>query len=341
MIRLAVRQHRLQLGVTVAAFAFLALILAWTEHEMSSFLHASGLSACLAAHGGGCDGTSRLFESRYGSWLSDSAYLNFVPMLVGVFWGAPLVARELEQGTHRIAWTQSVSRRRWLLTKLALLLAAAILLAAFFSLLLEWWFRPFAQLGFAGGFSRMDLNVFDFQGIVPIAYTLYAFALGTTAGVLIRRTVPAMALTFAAFLPVRLLLQSMRAHFISPLRSIHEASVQSPGAARGDWILSSQLVDRFGHAVPDQEMISACPPMLNTSKQAIPDCMAAHGFRTLDVFQPASRFWTLQGIETAILLAVVAMLLLIAVWWTLGRPGIGRKRKRSHRPRDAAALRAA
>ncbi len=342
MIRLAARQHRLQLGVTVAAFGLLTLILAWTEHEMSSYLHASGLSACLARHdGGGCDGISRLFENRYGSWLSDSAYLNFLPMLVGVFWGAPLVARELEQGTHRLAWTQSVSRRRWLLSKLGLLLAASIVFSVLFSVLLAWWFRPFAQLSFSGGFSRMNLNVFDFQGIVPIAYTLYAFALGATAGVLIRRTVPAMAVTFAAFLPVRLLLQSMRAHFVSPLRITYQASGQSPRAGHGDWVLSSQLVDRFGHAVPDQRMISACPPALNTSKQGIPDCMTAHGFRTLDIFQPDSRFWTLQVIETAILLAIVLLLLLVAVWWTLGRPRSRRDRRRLRPPRERAAVRIA
>lgn len=221
-----------------------------------------------------------------------------------------------------------MSRRRWLLTKLALLLAAAIVFAALFSLLLEWWFRPFAQLSFSGGFSRMDLNVFDFQGVVPVADTLYAFALGTAAGVLIRRTVPAMAVTFAAFLPVRLLLQSMRAHFISPLRIAYQAAGQSPRAGHGDWVLSSQLVDRFGHPVPDQEMISACPPALNTSKLGIHDCLGAHGFRTLDIFQPASRFWTLQAIEATILLVIAIVLLLIAVWWTLGRPGGRRERLR-------------
>lgn len=342
MIRLAARQHRLQLGITLAVFAVVALILAWTEHEMLSYLHSSGLSACLARPGGGgCDGISRLFENRYGAWLSDSAYLNFLPMLVGVFWGAPLVARELEQGTHRLAWTQSVSRGRWLLTKLGLLVSASIVFSLVFSLVLAWWFRPFAQLNFSGGFSRMDLNVFDFQGVVPIAYTLYAFALGTTAGVLVRRTVPAMALTFAAYLPVRLLLQGMRAHFISPLRVIYSAAGQSPRAGHGDWVLSSQLVDRLGHSVTDQQMISACPPALNTSKQGIPDCMSVHGFRTLDIFQPAGRFWTLQGIEAGILLVVTLLLLVLAVWWTLGRPRSLKAPARPRIPREPIGLHSA
>jgi len=327
MTHLTLRQHRTQLAAALGLMATLALVLVWTEHQMTTYLDASGLSACIA-HGGGCDGISRMFQNRYGSLLTNSAYLNFLPMLIGVFWGAPLIAREIEQGTHRLAWTQSVSRRRWLLTKLSVFVAAAILAATLFSLLLAWWFHPFARVSIAGGFSRMDLNVFDFQGIVPIAYALYAFALGTTAGALIRRTLPAMAVTFAGFLPVRLLLQATRAHFITPLKITYQASTQSPRAARGDWALSSQLVDRHGHAVPDQTMISACPATLNTSKQAIPDCLNAHGFRTLDIYQPDSRFWTLQGIETTILLAITIVLLVFAVWWTLGHS----QRRRSSRP---------
>ena len=65
MIRLTLRQHRTQLGAAVAAFAVLALVLAWTEHQMTSYLHSSGFSACLA-QGGGCDTISRVFENRYG-----------------------------------------------------------------------------------------------------------------------------------------------------------------------------------------------------------------------------------------------------------------------------------
>ena len=231
MIRLTLRQHRTQLGAGLAGFAALALMLAWTEHEMTAYLHTNGLSGCLA-HGGGCDAISRLFENRYGKLLGNSAYLNFLPMLIGVFWGAPLVARELEQGTHRLAWTQSVSRARWLLTKLGLFVVASIVAAALFSLLLAWWFpslRP-AQLRrrlLPHGPQRLRL-----PRVVPIAYTLYAFALGTTAGVLIRRTVPAMAVTLGGFLPVRLRLQTMRAHFMTPLRITYPASATSPRYGR-------------------------------------------------------------------------------------------------------------
>ena len=84
-------------------------------------------------------------------------------------------------------------------------------------------------------------------------------------------------------------------------------------------MLSSQLVDRLGHTLPDQTVLSTCGPALNTTKSAIPDCMVAHGFRTFDLYQPANRFWSLQGIETAIFLALTIVLLVFTVWWTLGR----------------------
>src|SRR5207248_4248872 len=126
VIAVALRQHRLQLSTGVGVMTVLAALLVWTGHEMTSYLHSTGLAACLAAHGGGCDSFSRLFENRYGSLLSDIAWLNFLPMLVGVFWGAPLIARELETGTFLLAWTQSVTRRRWLSTKLAIFVLATI-----------------------------------------------------------------------------------------------------------------------------------------------------------------------------------------------------------------------
>ena len=105
----------------------------------------------------------------------------------------------------RLAWTQSITRRRWLTTNLTVYTAAAIVLATAFSVLLAWWFRPFAHVGFGGGYGRLQPNFFDFQGIVPIAYTLYAFAIGVTAGVLIRRTLPAMVVTLAVFLAVQVI----------------------------------------------------------------------------------------------------------------------------------------
>jgi hypothetical protein len=319
MISVALRQHRIQISAGLGVMVVLAGLLVWTGHQMTSYFHATGLSACLAAHGGGCDAFSQLFERRYGSLLSDIAYLNFLPMLVGVFWGAPLVARELETGTHRLAWTQSITRRRWLGTKLAIFVLATFLIAAVFSALLGWWFHPFARLQFGGGYSRMDLDSFDFQGIVPIAYSLFAFSLGAAGGVILRRMLPAMAITFAIYLPARLLVQSLRAHFQTPLQVTYPAFGTSPRAGLGDWVVHSRVVDRLGRAVSDQTAISACGPAGRTHKAEVSACLAAHGYRQMDLYQPASRFWAFQGIEFAIFAGLAVVLLGFTVYWVTSR----------------------
>ena len=314
MIRLTWRQHRLQAGSAAVLLAVLAALLVWTGQQMSAYLDTSGLSACLAANGD-CGGFTKLFSIRYGGLLGYSAWLNFLPMLVGIFWGAPLLARELEQGTHRLAWTQTVTRRRWLLTKVSLLLGAAVLAGAAFSALLTWWFHPFAQVG-VGGYAPMNLNVFDFQGTAPIGYTVYAFALGALAGVLTRRTLPAMAITLAGYLPLRLYVQNLRESFMAPLTVSYPPFGASPRAGLGDWVLRSTIVDNAARELSDAAVVASCPTT-GGSKGTVTECLAAHGFQQLDNYQPASRFWTFQGIETGLFVALTALLLLTL--WSVTR----------------------
>ena len=60
-----------------------------------------------------------------------------------MFVGAPLVARELESGTFRFAWTQGRSRVQWIVIKLVLLAVVLTAFALAFSALFTWWYRPF------------------------------------------------------------------------------------------------------------------------------------------------------------------------------------------------------
>ena len=111
------------------------------------------------------------------------------PALIGLFFGAPLIARELETGTFRLAWTQSVTRRRWLAVKLGLVGLAAMAFGGLLTWMVDWWASPID----AANQNRFGLANFGFHGVAPIGYAAFAFALGATAGVLLRRTVPAMA----------------------------------------------------------------------------------------------------------------------------------------------------
>jgi hypothetical protein len=319
VIAVALRQHRIQLTAGLGVMVVLAALLVWTGHQMTSYLHSTGLAACLAAHGGGCDSFSRLFENRYRGLLGNIAYLNFLPMLVGVFWGARLVARELETGTYRLAWTQSITRRHWLTTKLALFVLATVAIAAGFSLLLAWWLHPFAQLSFGGGYSRMDEDAFGFQGMAPIAYSLFAFAAGAAAGVIVRRVLPAMAITFAIYLPLRLWVQSLRAGFAKPVEIRYQAFGTSPRAGLGDWVVQSRIVNGAGRTVSDQAVLSTCGIGPATPKHDVLGCLAAHGYQQLDVYQPASRFWAFQGIESAIFVGLATLLLALTFYWVTRR----------------------
>jgi hypothetical protein len=314
MIRLTWRQLRLPAASTGAVLALVTVLLVVTERSITSYLRTSGLTACLAAHGD-CTVSLNLFRAKYGGLLNLVGWLNFVPMLAGIFLGAPLIARELELGTYRLAWTQTVTRRRWLAVKLSMLVAGVALVAVLLTALFTWWFHPFVRAGVAEQ-SRVDPNVFDFQGTVLAAYTLYAFALGTAAGAILRRTLPAMAVTLAGFLALRLPVQSWRGHFIAPL------TAQTPftGGQKGlqvvdGWVLSSDLVDRQGNVLAEGQLFRLCPPGAGDPAA----CAAAHGLQLRQLYQPASRFWALQGIETGLFAAVSLALLGLAAWWTLRR----------------------
>jgi hypothetical protein len=329
MIWLTWRQHRLQAATAAGVLGVLAIFLIVTERQMTSYLQSTGLSACLRQHGN-CAPLAQLFENRYGSLLNAIAYLNFLPLLVGMFWGAPLLAREYEQGTEILAWSQTVSRRRWLTIKLTGFIAAAVLAATAFTLLFGWWFGPFAQLAGHGGQSRIQPNVFDVQGIVPIGYTLFAFALGTTAGAFIRRTLPAMAVTVAAFLIARLSIQALRGHVLTPLRSVQplvsptgDVSLGTPVVAPQNWVLQTNIIDHAGRVVADQTVLQTCGV---ADPAAVARCVTAHGFHQVDIYQPLSRFWAFQGLEFAIF-TVLAIVLLVAVACAVTRQKRGRTRR--------------
>ena len=312
------RQHRVQAVAGAGVLALLAIFLLISERQMTGDLHSSGLSSCLSRHGS-CDALSQLFENRYGTLLNTVAYLNLLPLLAGLFWGAPLIAHELEGGTDLLAWTQTVSRRRWLITKVGFFLVLAVATAGGFSLLFGWWFHPFGELGFHGGQSRIQPNIFDMQGIVPIGYTLFAFAVGVTAGALITRTLPAMAVTVAGFAAARFGIQAVRGHVLPPLLAVHPLvnasggySIGSPQVDPRNWVIDSSVIDRGGHQVSDNAILQTCGPA--GAPRAVAHCLTAHGYQQRDTYQPLTRYWPLQGIEFGIYTAATLVLLAITIW---------------------------
>jgi len=184
------------------------------------------LSSCLPPTArSGCDLIVSHFRSEFGSRVAALRYLVVVPALAGLLLGAPLLAREFEHGTHRLAWTQGVTRRRWLLSKSLLLALGSALGGVALAALAMWWRQPFDNLD-----GRMGPSAFDVEGLVVPAYAVAALAFGVLAGLGLRRTLPAMSLAVGLFLLSRLGVEKLlRPHYLAPAhRSV-------PAASRGDF----------------------------------------------------------------------------------------------------------
>jgi hypothetical protein len=338
MIRLSWLQFRVQAVTATAALAAFAILLAVTGPHLASLYAASTITGC---HSGTCSFAANTFLSRLQAtspypivYLLGSALILAAPAITGIFWGAPLIARELETGTYQLAWTQTITRVRWLVVKLALAGLAAMVLTEALSLIYAWWADPIVKATDLGGstslFSggRFSSVTFATHGIVPLGYAAFAFALGTAAGALIRRTVPAMALTLAIFIAAQIAMPiGVRPHLIPPDRTI--ATIESaelnfgsltativPGRP-GAWIVSSEAINAAGQ--PVSNLPAACQPTFSGTKPSSPGpCMESHGFREAITYEPATRYWPLQWIETGIFLAL-ALALAGFCFWRLGR----------------------
>lgn len=197
-----------------------------------------------------------------------------VPLLLGLFWGAPLLAKEFEDGTNGLAWTQGVTRRRWLRSNLMLAILAAAVLGAAVTAVVTWWTLSEISLGR----SRPGPGPFDIQGIVPVAYSVFAVVLGIAVGSMFRRVLPAMATTLAAFVAVRVVIAVLvRPHFMSPVSKLVSLAQGSNSLPAGYWLLSNPA-----NVGPNHILLT---------------------------YQPADRFWAFQGIEAAVFIVLAAVLI--------------------------------
>jgi hypothetical protein len=302
------RQHRSQLVATAGLLLALAAAAFGTRLPIQAAFHRDSLSACLPpAARSGCDIIVPHFEGEFAGWVTAARVLAVLPVLAGLFVGAPLLARELEQGTHRFAWTQGVTRRRWLLSKTALLAAAMLLAGAAASAVVMWWRSPFDTLE-----GRIGPSSFDVEGLVVPAYALYALALGVLAGLVFRRTVAAMTSTLIAFAATRfLVLEFVRPHFLAPLHRVVLAT--DTGLQPGDWVLSNTLVDGGGRQITAAREDLA---VLHATQAGIDPhtYILTLGWKRLISYQPAGRFWTFQLLEAGLFVALAVLVVLVAVW---------------------------
>jgi hypothetical protein len=244
-------------------------------------------------------------------------FLIAVPALIGAFWGAPLVAGEIEAGTQRLAWTQSITRTRWLAIKLLVVSTFAVLLTAAISFTFTWWSQPLDHLG-----NRIGTANFGQRGIVPVAYSLFAVALGSLAGTLLRRTLPAMAATLVGFVAVRFAFQELvRSHLVGTVTAIvptNQFGTAGDGVGRRGWVLSSTTVDAHGRPLTGAQIErlvrASCRISRDTTPRDLGRCAQRIGLRDAVTMHPASQFWSLQLCEAAAFVALASVLAVVCFW---------------------------
>jgi hypothetical protein len=299
------RQHRAQVAWAAGLLAVFAAAIAITGIHMADLY-----DAAVGDGGGGPRLLDHLFDG-YGA-IIDTVHLTLLlPVVLGAFVAAPLIAREADLATDALVWTQSVTRRRWLAAKLAAVVGGCVALAAAVSALVTWWSGTPNALGG----DRFHGAQFDTQNLTPVAFTLFAVALGLAAGAALRRTLPAVAATVVVYVAVRMAVGVfVRPHWLAPLQRTGGAGPDDR-LRSGSWLVKAELLDPSGHAVRGRlELPKSC---VSAAPRSIDACMTRGGFRSVITYHPPSHYWPMQFAESGFFVALAAGLLAFAVVWTL------------------------
>ena len=310
------RQYRATVAIAGAILAAFAVLFLITGLQDAAKWHAA-LANC--AKDGACGGLSQTVSLAGGPVYTLTILTLAVPILFGMFWGSPAVARERETATVQFAWTQSVTRRRWLSVKTGWLLLAGAVSGGAVAGIVTWWYAPLNALH-QGQFTQ---GSFDIQGIVPIGYAVFAVALGIAAGALIGRSLPALAVTGGVFLALRLVVTYwVRVHYLPAVTTIYRVTQNfTPKGAY--WPLAQGVVLPGGQLTtnmsvgPGHVTSGFTGPTIPAACQAAGQvnstlaCLARLGYRSFTTYQPGYRFWPFQFIETGIFVALATALIAV------------------------------
>jgi hypothetical protein len=316
------RHHRIALG-GVAVFLGALAVWLWIAGLQLHHAYAAAI-ACQPASSTACSGLILNFDAM-NVVLKGGFVLQPLPALIGAFVGAPMLAREIETGTFRYAWTQGFERWRWTLAKLVLVGIAVAAIAGAFSVLVSWYYQPYLATGNGSVFSSpspLSPGLFDLRGVAFAAWSLAAFAIGALAGLLIRRVVPAIVATLAAYTGLALLAgNEFRQHYVTPL------VVKGSNLPNSAWITSEWWTRDGKVAFDGRPPIDLLQQLCSGSFVTGPGgrigirgafspttCLVQHGYTQWSDFQPASHFWPFQWIEGGWLLALSMLLVAVTVW---------------------------
>lgn len=326
MLYVALRRFRHDATAIAIALAGVGLLALITGRSMNREYRNSGLASCLAAQSQSqCRDLVDQFGEKFNALQFLIVPLVLLPALLGAFIGAPLVARELEAGTHRFLWTQGVTRQRWFAYTSGVALGAALIAGSLYALIAGAWLDTTNTV--TG--ERLS-QLYDFQGIVPIAASVFAVAVGVASGVAIRRTVPAMAATLGIFIAVRVSTAILLRPRFAAVKTIEVPFrfgpvLDDPLLNGGAWVLSTKMLDASGKQIGHNESINIddfvgrCPNIQSGATDSLPNpgdvnrCLNDLGAHTMFRYHPGDRFWTFQLIESALLLGLAGVAIAVGV----------------------------
>ncbi|MFC0105186.1 ABC transporter permease [Kibdelosporangium aridum] len=282
MIWVTWRQQRLQILAVFGIVAVISAVLVYVRSQAAALLP-----------------DVALVSDTYNIFLQYFVLLLMaLPALLGMFFGAPLFAREIEQGTHVFGLTQSVGRTRWIVTKAAMAGGSLGLAMLILGLVAAWALKPvnFVMQG------RLATGLFESQGVVVAGYAVMAFAVGATAGLVLRNTLAAMVITLILYtLVVMTVSNNIRKSYAEP------EYFQQPIGARGGRMepMESWLVD-YGYVAADGTRVSTEPSFCNREEDRI-GCLQAKGFvASFTRAHLPDQFWRFQVTELGLFLVLSA-----------------------------------
>ena len=317
MLWLTLRQHRLQVLVTaglLAAYGILLLI-----NGISGAALLDGAPAGPEA-GAAWDRFTRELDGLVELPSNAMVLVAYLPLLIGVFWGAPVLAKEFERGTQHLAWTQSVSRFRWLVTKLSVLglLSATAGLAV--GAMTSAWLDVYAGTRHGARFG--DSIAFTTSGVAPMAWCVFGFGLGVAAGAVTRKMLPAMAIMLALSLGMMaLLLGPGRDHYATAEREVVPTSPPTGGEVIDLRTVSFAYAGPDGqeYGINDRPVVAECPEDM-PGVISFSTCLEDVGYRMVAYTHPADMYWRFQWTETGLLVVLTLGLAGLAVRQTTRRP---------------------
>ncbi|MFD5721708.1 hypothetical protein [Streptomyces sp. NPDC127036] len=331
LVWLTWRQHRSAFWTGLFLLAVLTAFVVVQRSQMVSYIETHHLSGCIyEAPESRCEGVNAFRARFYNVMHYTGLLISFIPLIIGVFLGGPLLARELENETYALSCSQSVSRTRWISFKLGLPATVTTVGTGALSLLYTWWWRPADTL--LTGMYWYQSPPFNNIGLVPIAMSLLALLCGAAIGMVLRRTVAAMVVTGTISVIGWFGLNLLRPH----LWPLHETTAHRvtaefygspaplglfkpnmwplnlPNQSLNVWTVDSGYLTSTGQHFGS----SACGDFSDASAS----CLKSHDVVGVWAqYHPASDFWPLQLATSSLILALAAAVTVFSIWWARNR----------------------